>query len=299
MSDSPTFSFLIPTFRRIDALTATLDHLEPYASDDCEVVVVDDCSPGDDIEQLCKARGFPKYVRLEQNVGTTRARTLGYGRLKGQYLISLDDDSYPVSPDFLNAVKARLVAHPEAGGLVLNILTPDGRYSIPAESSATQSASYIACGVVWTRALYERVGAYSPVILWQGEEMEHSMRIMGAGFALINCPDIVVKHDESPMHRNIASRVSHDVANSLKRGLMLAPWVMLPREIIRFLAVVALRSTQLDLGMLFAELTHKERGLAQAIRIRRPISLESYSRFYRLRRNDRHNTYLGRLLGAK
>jgi glycosyltransferase involved in cell wall biosynthesis len=299
MSDNPTFSFLIPTYRRIDSLTVTLDHLEPYASDDCEVVVVDDCTPGDAIEALCKARGFPRYIRLDQNLGVTGARRVGYAQLKGRYLISLDDDSYPITPDFLNAVKAAFVAHPDAGGLALNILTGDGRHSIPRDSKAVHSASYIACGVVWTREMYERVGAYSPVILWQGEEMEHSMRIMGAGFTLINCPDIVIKHDESPIERNIASRVSHDVANSLKRGLMLAPAMMLPREILRFLAVVALRSRQLDLRMLMAELFHRERGLVRALKIRRPISLESYNRFYRLRRNDRHNTYLGRLLGAK
>lgn len=299
MSDNPTFSFLIPTYRRIDSLAVTLDHLEPYASDDCEVVVIDDCTPGDAIAAHCKARGFPRYIRLDQNRGTIGARTYGYTQLRGRYLISLDDDSYPITPDFLNAVKAAFADHPTAGGLVLNILTPDGRYSIKAESRGTPSASYIGCGVVWTRAMYEKVGAYSPVILWQGEEMEHSMRVMGAGFTLINCPDIVVRHDESPIHRNIAERVSHDVANGLKRGLMLAPAVMLPREVLRFLAVTVLRSRQLDLRMLMAELFHKDRGIAQALKLRRPISLESYNRFYRLRRDDRHNTYLGRLLGAK
>ena len=299
MSDSPTFSILIPAYGRIDSLTVTLDHLEPYASDDCEIVVVDDCSPGDDIERLCKARGFPKYTKLPRNLGTTGARRFGYSLLKGRYLISLDDDSYPATPDFLNAVKAAFAAHPSAGGLALNIRTEDGRYSIPRENTVVHSACYIAAGAVWTRELYERVGAYSPVILWQGEEMEHSMRVMAAGFELINCPDIVIEHAQSVINRNVSGRIAHDVANSLKRGLMLAPAVMLPREILRFLAVLVLRSRQLDPRVLWSELVHEQRGLAQALKLRRPMSLESYNRFYRLLRHDRHNPYLGRLLGAK
>lgn len=299
MSDRPTFSFLIPTFRRIDALAVTLDHLAPYASDDCEVVVIDDCSPEDDVEQLCKRLGFPRYHKLPRNLGTTGARSAGYGLLKGRYLISLDDDSYPVSPDFLNAVKAAFATHPTAGALALNILTGDGSHSILPGSGAVPSACYIACGAVWTRELYERVGAYTPLILWQGEEMEHGMRIMDAGFKVINCPDIVIKHDENVLNRNVSTRVSHDVANSFKRGILRAPWPMIPREIIRFLAVLALRFPGLDPRTLWRELVHPERGLHQAVKARQPVSLPSYMRFYALRRNDRHNTYLGRLLGAK
>lgn len=299
MSDSPTFSFLLPTYRRIGALAVTLDHLAPFASDDCEIVVIDDCSPEDDVERLCKARGFPKYHKLPRNLGTTGARNVGYSLMKGRFLISLDDDSYPITPDFLNAVKSVFAAHPAAGALALNILTPDGSYSIPPRSKAVQGACYIGCGAVWTRGLYERIGAYTPVIMWQGEEMEHSMRIIGAGLQVINCPDIVIKHDESVLNRNVGVRVAHDVANSLKRGILRAPWPLIPLEILRFLAVLALRFPGLDRGVLWAELTHGERGIVQAIKLREPVSMASYNHFYALRRNDWHNTFLGRLLGAK
>src|SRR5688500_16831171 len=93
---SPTFvSMVIPTFRRPEALRATLESVMAidYPADAYEVIVVDDGS-GDRTPEVVRSfeRPAPRVRCVEQpNSGVARARNQGAALATGELLIFLDD----------------------------------------------------------------------------------------------------------------------------------------------------------------------------------------------------------------
>ena len=92
----PSVSFVIPTFRRPDALRATLDAVlaVEYPPGLCEVIVVDNAA---DAATEAVVRGYAgvaipvRYV-AESRGGSATARNQGARVATGELLILLDDD---------------------------------------------------------------------------------------------------------------------------------------------------------------------------------------------------------------
>jgi hypothetical protein len=86
----PFASIVIPTFNRAHLLARTLQSVVRQATDECEIIVVDDGST-DETERV--VRGFPK-VRFERQKrqGPGAARNLGWTLAKADYIAFLDSD---------------------------------------------------------------------------------------------------------------------------------------------------------------------------------------------------------------
>ena len=91
-------SVVIPTFRKPEMLRQTLAALEADAGalgPDCEVVVVDDGSPGEETGGVI--REFSSRLPLvdasyPENRGRARARNRGWHAARGRWILFLDDD---------------------------------------------------------------------------------------------------------------------------------------------------------------------------------------------------------------
>ena len=123
---SLAFSVVVPTYNRRDALRACLHALtrQQYSRDAFEVIIIDD-GGSDSLKDL--EQSFDGKLRLrfqsQQRSGPATARNLGALIAKGEYLAFTDDDCEP-SPDWLENLHQKLVAHPNAliGGRVVNAL---------------------------------------------------------------------------------------------------------------------------------------------------------------------------------
>ena len=122
MSLPPTFSVLIPTFGRADALALALQAWECQEPGDVsfEVVVVDDGSPDDTRELLGSLRPQRFILRrlAQENAGPAAARNLGLQAVRGEIVLFTGDDIEP-APDLL---EQHLRAHSEAADSDIAIL---------------------------------------------------------------------------------------------------------------------------------------------------------------------------------
>lgn len=284
---NPTFSILLPAYERADALTLTLQKLEPYASNDCEIVVVDDFSTSNDVKGTCEKFPFAQYLRSPQNLGVIGVRNFGYAKLRGRYIINLDDDSYPITENFLDSISAKFQSDPSIGIVAFNILTPDGSLTWHPDNKLREVRTYVGCGNAWTRELYNRVGAYSDLFFRQGEELEHCMRAIDAGFKIVPMQDLIVQHDQSPINRNAKRHNAHELANHLKRSLLSTPNLFIPEAIARWVVLLGVRRNILDWSELWSELCHPKRGVQKAIAQRSPISLNSFLRVRAINRTEK------------
>jgi GT2 family glycosyltransferase len=150
----PSFSIVVPTFRRPDALRETLSALLAldYDPERYEIIVVDD---GDDAstEQVIEGvadRRVPVRLERQHRLGAARARNRGARSAGGEFLLFCDDDMV-VSPTDLRArvsaferhgdvaVTARWVFTPAAASALQ--ATPFGRYRIELERQFQDGAA--------------------------------------------------------------------------------------------------------------------------------------------------------------
>lgn len=115
----PALSLIIPTHRRVAALTALLDSIvrQTLERGQYEVLIVDDGSPADDHAALAAvlARRFaelPITCWRQEQAGPARARNQALARARAPLVLILNDD-VTLAPDHLAAHVAAHAAAPE------------------------------------------------------------------------------------------------------------------------------------------------------------------------------------------
>ena len=146
MSD-PTFSIIVPTFRRPDALRKTLTALLAldYPRDRYEVIVVDD-GADDTTAKLVYAfgdRGVPVRLAAQLRRGAASARNRGARLARNDWLLFCDDDII-TPPSHLAGHRDAHARHPHAlvagtfelapSAVAVLRATPFGRYRIKLEN---------------------------------------------------------------------------------------------------------------------------------------------------------------------
>ncbi len=140
MNPSPTFSVLIPTFGRSEALAVALHAWEQQQPGDVsfEVIVIDDGSPDDTRDLLASLR--PQRFKLrrlaQENAGPAAARNRGLRAAQGDIVLFTGDDIEP-APDLL---EEHMRGHCEAVNSDIAIL---GLTRWPAIASVTATMRHV------------------------------------------------------------------------------------------------------------------------------------------------------------
>lgn len=124
---SPTFSVVIPTYRRPKRLADCLDSLaqQSYPPEKFEVIVVDDANTPNELQHLAAAP-YPFECRVfsQMHGGAAQARNTGAHAARGRFLAFTDDDCRPTVGWLEGFERRMLAAGDEAliGGYVVNEL---------------------------------------------------------------------------------------------------------------------------------------------------------------------------------
>lgn len=205
-------SVIIVTHNRRGALWRTLDQLAHHAHlphDSMEVIVIDNgCT--DDTSEMVRARSdLPLWlIRRERNEGVS-ARNYGFAQAHGEYLLLIDDDSYPLD-DAVERSLARLDQSPNTAAVVGRVELRNGK----AEASALPGV--IANGAVCLRKrVIDEVGGLPREFFRQAEEYDLSFRIWNAGYVIERYEDLRYFHDKAPGNREIRHIHRFDLRNNL------------------------------------------------------------------------------------
>ncbi len=216
-------SFVVPTFRRPDALRSTLDALlrVDYPPSSYEVVVVDDGS-GDSTPEL--VRGLAESdsrIRYhpQPNSGVATARNNGARAASGDLLIFLDDDML-VEPEH---IRAHLAVRELYGDCLVNghwtfsdatrralEQTPFGRYRMVLEDDIrarfakidigqgrSEVSSVTAANLGVSAQAFAALGGFDERFPYAGyEDQEFSYRAREAGHRFIYDPAIRLGHND-------------------------------------------------------------------------------------------------------
>jgi GT2 family glycosyltransferase len=138
------------------------------------------------------------------NLGVAGGRNAAARLATGDALLFLDDDAI-LQPGALRRAVATLTQAPDVGAVAFRIVDPDTRrtalwlYPLDRddwEDRGFDAPTFVGCGGLVRRELFERLGAFWPGYFREMEEVDFCWRLMGAGWRIRYEPRAVVEHIE-------------------------------------------------------------------------------------------------------
>ena len=205
---------------RLSETRATTDRLRELTSTrkDVEVIAVDNGSTDGTAAYLGCQRSWLSVVLLDSNAGIA-GYNRGFERATGDYILVLDDDSCPESIDAIDRAAEILDHNAEIGVVACDVVCPSGvrqaTWHLPTEPRAGASMSFVGCGFVIRRDLFESIGWYPERFFLYQNEVEVAIRVRKAGFGIHFEPACRVIHRASLENRPSLRRVYFATRNTL------------------------------------------------------------------------------------
>jgi GT2 family glycosyltransferase len=222
-------SIVVPTHWRMDLLRACLGAVVQHAPADCEVIMVDDASPGGEATRVAGAFAGVRVVPMQRPAGFAAAANAGIRASRGDVIELLNDDT-EVQPGWAEAGLRPFADAAVASVAPLVLVWPDGatidsagdRYYLGGVAGKRGHGEPLgeqyqtACPVFgagasagfYRRAALDRVGLFAESFGSYFEDVDLALRLRRAGYRAMFEP---------------ASRVLHHVSASYGRG---GRWLM-------------------------------------------------------------------------
>ena len=217
----PLITFILATHNRVNVLLHTLERITAcgLTPREYEILVVDNCSTDGTAELVRRRIPGARLLVLERNRGSC-AKGLAVPYARGEFVVFLDDDSYPLTGSIRNMVR-HFEQDPSLGAAGFVVRLPDGTR----ECSALPNV-FVGCGVGFRRAVLNAVGGLDVSYFMQAEEYDLSFRLIQAGYSVRTFDNLHVMHLKSPAARSGRQKVFYDTRNNLilAATYLPAPW---------------------------------------------------------------------------
>ncbi len=194
-------SVVISTRNRRDDVLIAVESSLMQQHQPLEVLLYDDASTDGTADAV--ARRFPE-VRVHashEQLGYLVWRNQGFRDATGDYVISIDDDSYFTDATTAGRVVELFDEYPRAAAIAMPYREPysdrsNGR--MPARPVGTPLKHYIGCAHALRRKLVLEFGGYPEFLIHQGEERDLCLRLLQAGWQCIYGDSPPLVHSYSP-----------------------------------------------------------------------------------------------------
>jgi GT2 family glycosyltransferase len=235
---------------------------------------------------------FPKFKILENAcpMGSVYARDRMLRVASGDIVVSLDDDSCPIAPDFFDKVCSVFADHSEAAVVVVPELRGENRYSAADKTGKSPGhyvSAYANCVAAMRREFYLRQPGFAAFFDHMYEEPDYALQCYAGGAAVWFEPSLVVQHRESSANRLPVRRHHFHARNELWSVWLRCPWPWLPlvsayRVLRQFLYAWSEGVSWVVREPLWWALA--ARGYQRCRDLRRPVPWSVYYRWVRLAR---------------
>jgi len=213
-----TFTVMIATRNRIDDLRRTCKNIQTWHPQPDEVIVCADACTDGTIEMIQDE--FPAFTLIEneQSLGSVGSRNRILHLASRDFVVCLDDDSYPIDPTFLSRAQRILTEHPEAGVITFPELRNGDVYASINQTPSSPGqyvAAYPNCAAIMRRTLYLTLQGFPSFFHHMYEETDYALQCYASGFAVWFEPSITIRHHSSPVQRQPVRRHHQNARNEL------------------------------------------------------------------------------------
>jgi GT2 family glycosyltransferase len=197
-----SLSIIIPNYNGARTIGLCMEAVIASRDDDCEIVVVDDCSQDGSVAVI---ENYPcKLIRLGKHSGASAARNAGAFGSTGVVLFFIDNDCI-VTDDTLPRVRKDISDQPAdmaVGGTYTAVPYDVGFFSSFQsafvnyfETKTASEPDYLATHALVIRAeAFKEIGGFKEDFLPILEDVEFSHRLRRNGYRLVMDPDLQVRH---------------------------------------------------------------------------------------------------------
>jgi len=220
MNERPLVTVNILSFNRKDELRNTLTKVYEQDYKNIEVIVVDNASIDGSSEMVKNEFPSVHLIQMKKNIGIAGWNE-GFKVAKGEYVLVLDDDSYPIKGSILNATQ-KMNTTESIGVLACRVIQNDldnKKIEVSNQEVEKKLTSFIGCGAFIKSLVIKKIGYFEKSLFIYMHEVEYAMRVIDCGWEVIFCPSSIVIHNNSHLNREIDSihlddrKIFYDVRN--------------------------------------------------------------------------------------
>ncbi len=301
-----TCGVVITSYNRCDDLRFTCQQLRGLKPPPDEIIICLDGSTDGSKEILVKE--FPECHVIENPIpeGSIPSRDRAFRLVKSDLIITLDDDSYPTDPAFVQKVSDVVMQHPEAGAITFPEIRNDGKpasANLGPDSPGHYIRDFPNCAGVMLREVYGREAEYPPFFSHAYAEPDYCLQLYSAGYAVWFEPSLLIRHHFTPKERNTLSRHWLNARNEFWSVLMRCPFPY----VLAIAPLRVLRQFIFAFGKGWTWWSREPkwwwgaiRGIGRCLANRKPVSWRSFLAWTRLaRRPARTLEHLRTLFGER
>jgi GT2 family glycosyltransferase len=218
-------SIVIATLDRRDDLRDTLLELEKLDPPPLEILIcLDGCTDG----SAKMLQEFPSVAVIENErpYGSVYSRDRLFRISRGDLIVSLDDDSFPMQRDFVARLTKLADERPEVGVFAFEEMRPAGKDDRPFKRPIEESyiASYPNCAGAIRAKLYGAAASYPVFFFHMYEEPDFCLQTYANGYVVQQIPSIKILHRYTHVGRNMIGRHHQHARNELLSVLIRCPF---------------------------------------------------------------------------
>jgi GT2 family glycosyltransferase len=201
---------MIATHDRLDELKRTLDRVRALTPQPDELLITADACTDGTVEFLRREWPAARVFINQPGRGSIASRDAMMRAATSDFILSLDDDSYPIEPDALARLRELFGRFPRLAVVSL----PQRTDEVPETLTQTEFGpakfvgSYVNCACAFRRAAFLEVGGVFTPFWHAYDEPDFTLRCAAAGWQVRFDPCITIRHYFSPTNRN-EIRVHH------------------------------------------------------------------------------------------
>lgn len=303
MNNQPLVTVNILSYNRKDELRNTLTKVFAQDYKNIEVIVVDNASSDGSSEMVKNEFPSVQLIQMKKNIGIAGWNE-GFKIAKGDYVLVLDDDSYPEEQSIQKT--ANILNNNGSVGLVAFNVIDRSRNISETKDFTAPIKDFIGCGALIRKSCIDMIGGFDNRFFIYAHETDYSIRLLNAGYLIDYCDEAIA------YHRNLAAAGSMPAFSEFRFVYQSLSYVKLinkylqPEQIKKYKRKLLLNRFLIALyfGMLkdfikLLKLVNKELPDGQMVLIKKEIidlynfNVEIFSRYYfnRLFQNQPRNYY--------
>jgi len=201
--DTPLVTVNILSFNRKDDLRITLQKVFEQDYKNIEVIVVDNASSDGTVEMVRIEFPSVQLIKMKRNVGIAGWNE-GFKAAKGEYILVLDDDSYPEK--FTIEIGLREFLDKSYLGIVSFRIYNVRFNKCETEDFQKHPYLFIGCGAMIKREVIYKIGYYNQDYFIYYHELDYSARCYNYGYTINYINNATVIHSQSLKSRGDNSK---------------------------------------------------------------------------------------------
>jgi len=226
-----TFGIMITTRNRSSDLRRTLQRVIELNPPPDEVWICADGCTDDTVAMVKTVCPNASLLVNETGIGSIGSRDRMLRSMTADWVLSLDDDSYPLDVAFFAKVTDVIANHPEVSVFTFPEQRDTEVYASPSKTPETPGhyvSAYPNCAALMNRSDYFRVGGYPTFFFHNYEEPDYALQLCGVGKHVWFEPSLTIRHHLSAANRSLIRNHHLNARNELWSVWMRCPWPWLP-----------------------------------------------------------------------